>query len=225
MDAEDKNWLASFRGTARLFPLPNLVLFPGAVQPLHVFEPRYRQLTEDALADDRLMAIALLKPGAEEQPDDRPPICPVVCLGRISAVERLPDGRFYLLLLGLRRARILEEIAADRLYRTAAVELLDDEPLAAVEATRLREELGRGVAACSAFPTAAQEQLDKLLHSDLSPGAIADLLAYALPLEPAEKQELLEDTDISLRILTLLRHLERLTGSAARKWPPDFSAN
>src|SRR5437588_755419 len=80
-------------GTARLFPLPNLVLFPYVIQPLHVFEPRYRRLLADALAGDRLMAMALLKPGWEEDYQQRPAIHPVVCLGKIFKEERLPDGR------------------------------------------------------------------------------------------------------------------------------------
>ena len=61
-----------FAGTARLFPLPNLVLFPHVVQPLHIFEPRYRQLMADALADDRLIAMALLRPGWEEDYHRKP---------------------------------------------------------------------------------------------------------------------------------------------------------
>src|SRR4051794_9383388 len=102
--------LGAFGGTAPLFPLPDLVLFPAVVQPLHIFEPRYRQLMADALAGDRLMALALLKPGWEEDYQKRPPIHPVVCLGRIFKEERLPDGRYNLLLHGLSRARVREEI-------------------------------------------------------------------------------------------------------------------
>src|SRR5436305_11828488 len=102
--------LISFGGTARLFPLPNLVLFPSVIQPLHIFEPRYRALMADALEDDRLMALALLKAGWEEDYHKAPPIYPVVCLGRIFQEERLADGRYNLLLHGLCRARILEEL-------------------------------------------------------------------------------------------------------------------
>jgi Lon protease-like protein len=225
MDAEETNWLASFKGTARLFPLPNLVLFPRAVQPLHVFEPRYRQLTEDALADDRLMALALLQPGWEEEYHKKPPVYPVVCLGRISAEQRLPDGRFYLLLHGLSRVRILEEVTTDRLYRTARVEVLADELLAADEIVQLRDELARAVEACSAFPESSRDQLSKLLHTEPNPGVIADLLAFALPLEPIEKQELLAQTSGGLRVRALLEHLKQISSPGTRKFPPDFSAN
>src|SRR5712691_309361 len=101
--------LSGFGGTVRLFPLPNLVLFPHVVQPLHVFEPRYRDLTTDALDGDNLVAMALLKPDWESDQGDRPPIHPVVCLGRIVANQRLDDGRFLLLLRGLSRARVVQE--------------------------------------------------------------------------------------------------------------------
>jgi Lon protease-like protein len=225
MDADEISWPGSFAGTARLFPLPNLVLFPGAVQPLHVFEPRYRQLTEDALADDRLMAIALLRPGWEEDYHKNPPIYPVICVGQISAEERLPDGRFYLLLRGLCRARVAEELITDRLYRTARVDLLEDAPVTAADEARLREELSAGVVACSAFPDTSRDQLQKLLHSDLSPGALTDLLAYALPIDLTEKQELLDQTDVELRVRTLLRLLKSISGPTVRRFPPDFSAN
>src|SRR4051812_45790988 len=108
-----------FDGTARLFPLPNLVLFPGVVQGLHVFEPRYRQMTSDALASDSLIAVVLLLPGWEEEYDSKPPVEPVACLGRVVWHEKLSDGRFNLRLRGAARVRILEEVPTDRLYRTA----------------------------------------------------------------------------------------------------------
>src|SRR6266702_3000213 len=123
---EEQVSLKNFRGTARLFPLPNLVLFPSVIQPLHIFEPRYRQMMADALDDDRLLAMVLLRPGFEEEYDRRPPIHTIACLGRIFNEERLQDGRYNLLLHGLRRVRIEDELPADRLYRQARVLLLED---------------------------------------------------------------------------------------------------
>src|SRR6266545_6172021 len=108
--SDDLSPLADFAGTARLFPLPNLVFFPHVMQPLHIFEPRYRQMTADALAGDRLIAMALLRPGWEPDYEKVPPIYPVVCLGRIVADQRLEDGRYRLLLRGLSRAGIVEEV-------------------------------------------------------------------------------------------------------------------
>src|SRR5262245_18080773 len=95
--------LENFSGTARLFPLSNLLLFPHAVQPAPVFAPRYRQLTADALAGDQLVTMALLQPGWEPDAAGLPPIFPVACLGRIIAHKELDDGRSILLLRGLSR--------------------------------------------------------------------------------------------------------------------------
>src|SRR5947209_17017865 len=98
--SDEQNPLAKFDGTARLFPLPNLVLFPQVIQPLHIFEPRYRQMTADALDDDRLIALALLQPGWEPDYGGTPPLFASACLGKIVADQCLPDGRFNLLLRG-----------------------------------------------------------------------------------------------------------------------------
>src|SRR3954465_13931138 len=102
--------LTDYMGTARLFPLPNLVLFPQVMQPLHIFEPRYRQMTADALAGDRFLALALLKPGWEPTYSGNPDIYPIACLGRIIADQRLPDGRYNILVRGLSRIEVVREL-------------------------------------------------------------------------------------------------------------------
>lgn len=137
---------ADLDGPLRLFPLPNLVLFPQVVQPLHIFEPRYRQMTADALAGDRLIGMVLLRPGWEPDYDQRPAVHGVACLGKIIAEQRLDDGRYNLLLRGVARIRILHEVPHDKLYRAAAVELVQEAP-AAGEATAqvLRHRLTEGV--------------------------------------------------------------------------------
>src|SRR5437868_12939738 len=88
-------------GVIRLFPLPKLVLFPGAMQPLHIFEPRYRQMTADALAGDRLIAMVLPRPGWEKDYYGRPAIHTTACIGTITSDQRLDDGRFNILLRGV----------------------------------------------------------------------------------------------------------------------------
>src|SRR6476469_8415765 len=95
--------LAPFGGYARLFPLPNLVFFPHVMQPLHIFEPRYRQMTADALEGDRLIALVLPKPGWESDYMGKPPLHDIACIGRIMADQQLDDGRYNLLLRGLAR--------------------------------------------------------------------------------------------------------------------------
>jgi Lon protease-like protein len=219
--------LGDFCGTARLFPLPNLVLFPHVVQPLHIFEPRYRELVADALAGDRLMALALLLPGWEEDYHRCPPIHPVVCLGRISQEERLPDGRYNLLLHGLVRARVGEELKTDKLYRSARVELLADVPAGPGEGM-LRWELGQRVRARFAGQAGTLAQLERLLESPL--GSLCDVFSFALPLEVEVKQQLLAEERVEQRARLLLSQLEpgeppQPPAAPARRFPPEFSAN
>ena len=92
-----------------LFPLPNVVLFPNVFLPLHIFEPRYREMVADAIAGDRLIGMVLLRPGWEHDYEGRPPVFPIGCSGVITHVERLADGRYNIILRGLERFRILEE--------------------------------------------------------------------------------------------------------------------
>src|SRR3990170_3664199 len=91
----------AFSGVVRLFPLPNLVLYPHVMQPLHVFEGRYREMLEDAIAGDRLIAMALLEPGWEPDYESRPAIAPFACLGKVITHHRLSDCRYNLLLMGV----------------------------------------------------------------------------------------------------------------------------
>jgi uncharacterized protein len=222
--------LSGFGGTVRLFPLPNLVLFPHVIQPLHVFEPRYRQLMEDALQTDRLMAIALLMPGWEEDYHKRPPIHSVVCMGRIFKEERLDDGRFNLLLQGLCRARVLEEIETGKLYRTARVEVLPEVPPAAEREQKLRQMLGDQMSRWFAAHSVALDQMNKLLESNLSSGSLCDIFTFALPLDPQIKQTLLQEAQVEERVLQLVTYLATSEETDApkatnRKFPPDFSPN
>src|SRR5690348_5554222 len=110
---------------APLFPLPGVLLFPRAVLPLHIFEERYKQMTADVLrpGGHRQIAMALLRPGWERDYYARPAIEPVVCVGTILSHERLPDGRYNLLLQGHTRARVVQE-SGEAPYRQAQLEML-----------------------------------------------------------------------------------------------------
>src|SRR5688500_11036016 len=94
-----------------IFPLPNVALFPGAVLPLHVFEPRYRDLIREALAGRQVLAVARLEPGFESDYEGRPPVFEVCGVGAIESHTQRPDGRFDVALRGLARVRIVEELA------------------------------------------------------------------------------------------------------------------
>ena len=110
-----------------VFPLPNVVLFPHAVVPLHIFELRYRTMVRDALSAERLIALALLKPGWEHDYHGSPEFHPLGCLARFEEVEWLPDDRYDLKLLGLVRVRF-GTAAREYPYRAVRVEVLPEEP-------------------------------------------------------------------------------------------------
>ncbi len=222
--------LEEFGGVARLFPLPNLVLFPHVIHLLHIFEPRYRQMTQHALENDRLIAIVLLKPDWEADYAGRPEIHQMACLGRIMNEQRLPDGKYNFLLRGLCRLRIEHEIEDLNLYRSARVELLPDPTRPDQPKLRkmLLDQARRWFPATGTFA----EQLERLAQSDLPLNALCDILAFALPLSMEIKQLVLEELDGDQRLKLLLEELR--TGSPPevlpmpqekRRFPPDFSAN
>jgi Lon protease-like protein len=228
--SDDLQALHAFSGIARLFPLPNVVLFPQMVLPLHIFEPRYRQMTADALAGDQLIAMTLLEPGWESDYEGQPAIRLVACLGRIVDHQRLPDGRFNLHLRGLSRARIVQEIDSDKLYRIAKVELLQEQPAGADFDQKLRSQLLQVVPAwCEAHGPAA-EVFPKVIQSNLPFSVICDVLGFSLPLPVEFKQQLLEELNIETRAQTLLDYLEtnsppEVLPPPQRLFPPEFSAN
>lgn len=225
--------LDGFSGTVRLFPLPNLVLFPHVMQPLRVFEPRYCDLLEAAVSGDGLIALATLAPGWEADYEGRPPIYPVACLGRVNVHHRLPDGAYNLLLLGLRRVRVVRELPPRRRYREARAAICEDEypaeeaPARAEILKRLRGAFAR------VLPKAAlaQEHADQLLGSDLPLGVLTDVIGYMIDVGVAEKQSLLAETSVLKRAAWLVERLEQLAadrspGRAGKiVFPPGFSAN
>ena len=223
---DDTAALASFHGTARLFPLPNLVLFPHVVQGLHIFEPRYRQLLADALAGDGMIALVLLRPGWEEEYDHKPEIEPVACLGRIGWYEKLPDGQYTLRLRGLSRIRLVEEVPTDRLYRIARAELVPDVVPADLHRLKdLRRGLADAVLPRFAEDGPAQQQLRELFQGDMSLGHVCDVLSYALPLPVEMKQALLAEPHVDLRAEIMTQALRVSAARSDRRFPPEFSEN
>ena len=184
-----------------LFPLPNVVLFPKAVLPLHVFEERYKRMTADVLRSHRQIAMALLRPGWEKTYYNRPAIEPVVCVGTILSHERLPDGRYNFLLQGHTRARIVREVG-EGLYRQAELEPLVETDHTEFDLAEGRRRLGElfDRDAYAALP--GGRQIRQLLSAGVPTGVIADLLAFnVLPDdEVALKQSLLAETSVRARL-------------------------
>jgi uncharacterized protein len=125
----DPNPISSPRVVLPIFPLPDVVLFPAIQLRLHIFEPRYRQLTADVLAGERRLAIAVLLPGFESEYLGDPPVAPLLGTGRIRRSRRLADGRFLLVIQGESRGRLVRELPrGDCAYRRAEIQILPDEP-------------------------------------------------------------------------------------------------
>jgi Lon protease-like protein len=108
-----------------LFPLPNVVLFPNVFLPLHIFEPRYRAMTAEALQGDRIIGMALLRPGYETEYDGRPAIYDIGCAGVITHSQPLADGRYDVVLHGIEKFRITSEDHS-RPYRVGHVEAIPE---------------------------------------------------------------------------------------------------
>ncbi|MDX2037466.1 MAG: LON peptidase substrate-binding domain-containing protein [Isosphaeraceae bacterium] len=221
--------LSDFDGVCRLFPLPELVQFPHSVLPLHVFEPRYRQMTEDALATDKLLTIVQLRPQGELNELGIRAIEKSACLGRIIRHERLPDGRFRLLLHGLCRVRLLEEIPSAKLYRIARAILMPDRDLESpsIDPSVLS-------VACRAFLVKTrgriEPELEAMLSSPLPLGILADIVSQAMPLPAEAKQMLLDEDDPAMRARMLLEWIARVVppavaGGPRSDFPPPFSMN
>jgi Lon protease-like protein len=188
-----------------LFPLPNVVLFPAALLPLHIFEPRYRAMVGDALEGERLIGMVMLRPGWETDYDGVPSVYPVGCAGFITHADRLPDGRYNILLRGLEKFRIVQERHARdgiELYRVARVESIAEAPShRVVEAiSEARKKLERLIA--KQLRRSTDETIPKDVPDD-------DLVhAIAQHLEPLEKQALLECDGLLERCHTLIELLE-----------------
>jgi Lon protease-like protein len=211
----------------RLFPLPDLVLFPHALLPLHIFEPRYRQMTADALETDQLVTIVLIRSITGNSPWTEPvPIMEVGCLGKIIQHERLFDGRYNLVLVGLKRVRLKREKASPKLYRIAEAEVLEDqESEARIE--RARSELIDLFRAVVEIRQHVDENLSLLLDSAIPVGVLSDIIAHALPLPSGVKQLLLSETHVVRRVECLRFILSRITRQevSTATFPPLFSLN
>jgi Lon protease-like protein len=180
-----------------LFPLPGVVLLPGTLLPLHIFEPRYRAMVADALSGENTIGMAMLKPGSERA-GAVPEIFPIGGAGRIIASERLSDGRYDIVLQGVFRYRVLDESPPSP-YRVARVEEIESIPFRTdAEASRVSAE------ARSLFSEiSGAMSLPPLPEETLSPERLGSELALRLRYEPSELQELLELDSLPARLDTL----------------------
>jgi Lon protease-like protein len=199
-----------------IFPLPNVVLFPNVFLPLHIFEPRYRQMVEDALAGDRIIGMVLLRPGWEPHYDERPPVYPVGCAGVITHSERLDDGRFNIVLRGMEKFRIAGEENGHG-YRVARVESVR-EPGADACRDEMRLERRRLEALLVPQPIGSS---DVKVPTSMPDEDLVNALAQYLEFDPVEKQALLEREGLLERCRSLIELLEMKVIAARHPWDRD----
>lgn len=202
-----------------IFPLTGVVLLPLNWLPLHVFEPRYRALVEDAMAGAGFIGMIQPlvpqddnSPDHEAEPGEDPVVYPVGCAGRIERCERQPDGRFLILLRGVRRFRIREELEPRRGYRRVEVDY--DEFAFDLAEAEAEVDPAPALAAARALGRARGFELDLDKLAGLPGFSLVNGLAAAMPLSPAEKQALLEAPDPSARQELLTALLEMNAGTA-----------
>lgn len=190
-----------------VFPLQSVVLFPHAVVPLHIFEPRYRQMVQHALENDTPIALAMI---ADGETGELPDLAPVAGVGRIIHHERLEDGRYNILLRGLMRVRLDHELPVDTLYRQMrAVALVDHVPDSTL-AHDTAETIRRCVFSLAAIHAKVGGALVNLMQDVEPPGVLADVLSPVLFPDVNERQRLLEEQDVNWRLEKVLGRVTEL---------------
>ena len=182
-----------------IFPLTGALLYPGLQLPLHIFEPRYRAMVTDALARDR--RIGMIQP---QRPEEGAPLFNVGCIGKITDVEALEDGRFNLMLQGESRFRVLRELDVITPFRQVEAELLADpahQALSPVERASFEREARR-------FADAQGYRVDWDAVTKLDDNSLIDGVSQIAPFDAAAKQALLEAPDLAARCELLVQLMQ-----------------
>ncbi|WP_394825303.1 LON peptidase substrate-binding domain-containing protein [Pendulispora albinea] len=201
---KDREKLLAALDELPLFPLPKVVLFPRALLPLHVFEPRYRTMLRDCLDTHGAMAVVLIADPGKLDLHGHPPIHAVASVGTVVEHQPLEDGRSNILLSGAARVK-LEELPFLPPYRRARATILEEhgEEVSSTDRTAL-------VGAATAFATEVKKS-DPMFHFRLPPestiGAIADLCAHHLVIDAAARQAILEELHVATRVQRVIREI------------------
>ena len=186
-----------------LFPLAGAILFPRSQLPLHIFEPRYREMVADAI--DGAGRIAMIQPHRIDD-DNQAPLYSVGCVGELAGIEELDDGRFNIVLLGTNRFRLIEEASGDSPYRCANVDIeaFDDgepEPLALVQRAEVEREARR-------YADALGYRVEWDSVSRLDDELLVNGIAQIAPLDVGSKQALLEARNLAERADLLVQFMQ-----------------
>jgi uncharacterized protein len=186
-----------------LFPLPGAILFPRSQLPLHIFEPRYREMVRDAIEGPG--RIAMIQPHRLDD-DNKAPLYSVGCVGDLVGVEELDDGRFNIVLLGSNRFRLVRETDSDTAYRCAEVDIAafddeDPEPLQMIQRAEVEREARRlGDVMGLAVDWAAVGRLDDEM--------LVNAIAQVAPFDVGAKQALLEQATLDGRADLLVQLMQ-----------------
>ena len=190
-----------------IFPLSGALLLPGMDLPLHIFEPRYRALIHDAMARDRRIGMIQPREGGPV-----PALFDMGCLGHVSHIEAMEDGRFNIILTGLARFRLVRELPVATQFRQIEADIeqapQEDEVLHAVERAALEQESRR-------FADALGYVVDWTAVSRLDDTSLVNGIAQIAPFDPAAKQTLLEADTLSERSERIIQ-LMQIVGRADR---------
>ena len=186
-----------------LFPLPGAILFPRAQLPLHIFEPRYREMVKDAI--EGAGRIAMIQPHRLDD-DNEAPLYAVGCVGELVGVEELEDGRYNIVLLGSNRFRLVRETEIDTAYRCADVDITafnDEEPppLEMIQRAEVEREARKlGDAMGLAVDWGAVARLDDEM--------LVNAIAQVAPFDVGAKQALLEQETLDERADLLVQLMQ-----------------
>ena len=195
-----------------IFPLPETVFFPHVALPLHLFEPRYRQMGEDASKGDGLLVVVLLKPGWKRDYEGTPPVHEMATLGQLVEHEKLEDGRFNIVLRGVERVRILEpeasELAEGKLYRLRPIETAREHSPEPSEATSALLRAVRSGWNELLRKSGRSQRESQRVPEDASFDELVNHVATFMDIPPHAKQELLNEDDLIVRAAHLEGHLD-----------------
>jgi len=202
-----------------LFPLPGAILFPRSQLPLHIFEPRYREMVKDAI--DGPGRIAMIQPHRLDD-DNEAPLYSVGCVGELVGVEELEDGRYNIVLLGSNRFRLVRETDVDTAYRCAEVDITtfndeEPEPLQMIQRAEVEREARRlGDAMGLAVDWAAVAKLDDEM--------LVNAIAQVAPFDVGAKQALLEQETLEGRadLLVQLMQFQRIAVTGGGEIEPTL---
>jgi len=201
---EIKN-LDNFSGIVPVFPLSTVVFFPNTLLPLHIFEPRYRDMLNDSLNSEKIIAMALLKPGWDENYYGSPEVFDVAGMGRIVSSETFDDGRSNIVLYGLKRIKIVE-FTEDKPYRKARIELLENK--SGDDEINYKENLKNVVSDWNDMLGAKHKEHQLNINMDLPLENLTDVMASVIFTNIFDRQSYLEETNVQKRAAMLIESMK-----------------